>query len=121
VDKVIAAVAGMSAGLYLLSFIVAWHRVVTPRSASMFADVFLDRAVAWTALFILFVLHASVKLKLVDWSDAVVDVFLLLALIAIYAAGMVSVWQISKRRHPFRGPALFAGVTLAVGLLILLA
>lgn len=119
-DKVVAAVAGMSAALYLLSFLVAWYRVAMPRSASMFADVFLDRAVAWTALFVLFALHASVKLKLVDWADAVVEILLLLVLIAIYAAGMVSVWHISRRRNPFRGPALFAVVTLAVGLLILL-
>jgi hypothetical protein len=119
VDKVVAAVAGMSAALYFLSFLVAWYRVLTPRPASMFADVFPDRAVAWTALFILFVLHAAVKLKLIDWAD--VDVILLLALVAIYAAGMVSVWQISKRRNPIRGPALFAVVTVAVGLAILLA
>lgn len=120
-DKIVAAVAGMSAALYFLASLVAWYRVASPRSESMFSGVFLDRAVAWTGLFVLFTLIASVKMKMAEWTDNVVDVFLLLALIAVYAAGMWSVRQISQRRFPLGGPAVFAAFTIVVGLLILMA
>ncbi len=120
-DRAVAAVAGMSAALYFLAALVAWYRVVHPRSASMFSGVFLDRAVAWTGLFVLFTTISVVKMKLADWTDDAVDVFLLLALIAVYAAGMWSVRQISQRRFPRGGPAVFIAFTVAVGLVILLS
>lgn len=120
-DRAVAAVAGMAAALYVLASLVAWGRVVQPRSESMFAGVFLDRAVAWSALFVLFGLHAGVQLQWFYWHDEAVETALLLALLAIYLAGMWSVRQISQRLAPFGGPVVFAIVTCTVGLIILLA
>lgn len=120
-DRLVAAVAGMSAGLYFLASIVAWYRVAFPRAESMFSGVFLDRAVAWSGLFVLFTLIALLKMQIAAWADEAVDALILAALLAVYLGGMVSVREISRRRFAVRGPALFGIVTLAVGVLILLA
>lgn len=120
-DRLVASVAGMSATVYFISGAVAWFRVVYPsRTDARGSGVILDRAVAWTGLFVLFTLIALVKLRMAEWSDEALDVVLLLALLAVYAAGLVSVRVITSNMYGNKVVVLFAAASVAVGLMILL-
>lgn len=121
-DRLVAAAAGMSAALYFLAGGVAWLRWAFPRSTqdSLVKKVVFDRAVAWSGLCVLFTLVSLVKLNMAEWTDNGVDILLLVALSAVYVSGLVSIRAITLPRYGYRALALFAGISLAVGLLILL-
>jgi multisubunit Na+/H+ antiporter MnhF subunit len=121
-DRIVAAAAGMAATLYFLAGCLAWWRWIfsTPAGPRRRATdaVIPDRAVAWSALCVLFVLIGLAKLGRVNWSDAVVDMALAVGLMAVWAAGIVSVRIITAPRYGYRAVAVFAGVSIAIGLLI---
>lgn len=121
IDRLVAAAAGMAAALYIMAAAVAWFRVAFPQpSSSLATRVMLDRAVAWSALSAIFVVLVAVKLSVADWADAGVDLVLTLASLAIFGAGLVSVRAITMAAFGNRVLAVFAGASVAVGLLILL-
>lgn len=120
-ERLVAAVAAMSAVVYLIAAGVAWQRVVRPPpNDSLVKRVMLDRAVAWTGLFVLFSLIAGVKMHQVAWTDRFVDSVVLVALLAVYFSGLVSVRAITSGRHGNRVVIVFAAASLGVGLLVLL-
>lgn len=123
-DRVVAVAAGMAATLYFLAGCLAWWRWLfsTPAGPRRRATdaVIPDRAVAWSALCILFVIIGLTKLGMANWSDAAVDFVLAIGLLAIWAAGMVSVRIITEPRYGYRAVSFFAVVSIAAGLLILL-
>lgn len=117
----VASAAGMSAALYFIAAAIAWRRVAVPvPSDSRAQRVMLDRAVAWTGLFVLFATLTALKLQMAEWSDDTVDLVLFLALTAVYVAGLVSVRAITGDAYGHRVLAVFAGLSLGVGLLILI-
>lgn len=120
-ERAVAAVAAMSAVVYFISAAVAWQRVAFPTpNESLVKRVILDRAVAWTGLFVLFTLITAVKMHQVAWTGRFVDVVLLVALLAVYFSGLVSVRAITSNRHGNRVVLAFAAASIGVGLLILL-
>jgi predicted tellurium resistance membrane protein TerC len=122
IDRVVAAAAGMAAALYVMAASVAWCRVILPTPSHSFAKrVMLDRAVAWSALAAIFLVVVAVKLSVADWTDAGVDLVLAVASLAIFVAGLVSVRAITMAAFGNRVLVVFAMVSIAVGLLILLA
>lgn len=121
-DRIVAAAAGMAAALYIMAASVAWIRVVFPvPTPSLGKRVILDRAIAWSALAAIFVVVVSVKMTDLDWMDPVVDIVLTAACLTIFVAGLMSVRAITMPMHGNRVLAVFAAVSIAVGLLILLA
>ena len=121
-DRIVAAASGMAAALYVMAATVAWFRVILPTPSNSFAKrVMLDRAVAWSAMAAMFIVVVAVKLSVADWADAGVDVVLTLASLAIFVAGLVSVRAITMAAFGNRVLAVFAVVSIAVGLAILLA
>lgn len=121
VDRLVAASAGMAGALYFMAAAVAWFRVVFPvPSASFVAKVIFDRAVAWSALSALFILVVVVKLTSLEWDDTGVDVILMLASLAVFVAGLVSVRSITLASFGSRVLMVFAAVSVAVGILIFL-
>jgi hypothetical protein len=120
-DRIVAAAAAMPAALYVMAASVAWFRVVFPLpSASLAKRVMLDRAVAWSALSVIFSVVVAVKLGIVSWDDPRVGVILVAALVAFFVAGLVSVRAITMAAFGNRVLAVFAVVSIAVGLVILL-
>ena len=120
-DRIVAAAAGMAGTLYLMAGALAWLRVAFPRpSPSLAKRVVLDRAVAWSALAIIFTVVVAVKLSVARWTDTGIDLLLTVAFLAIFVAGLVSVRNISAAAFGNRVFAVFAAVSIAVGLLILL-
>ncbi len=120
-DRLVASAAGMAAALYLMAAAVAWFRVAFPQpSPSLAKRVMLDRAVAWSALSALFSVVVAVKLSVASWTDSGVDFVLAVACLAIFVAGLVSVRAITVASFGNRVLAIFAAISLAVGLLILL-
>jgi hypothetical protein len=120
-DRIVAAAAGMAAAFYVMASAVAWFRVAFPMpSPSLAKRVMLDRAVAWSALSAIFSVVVTVKLGLASWYDDRVGLILALASISIFVAGLVSVRAITAAAFGHRVLAVFAVVSIAVGLLILL-
>ncbi len=120
-DRLVASAAGMAAAFYLMASTVAWFRVAFPMpSASLAKRVMLDRAVAWSALSAIFCVVVAVKLGIASWYDDRVGLILALASIAIFVAGLVSVRAITAAAFGNKVLAVFAAVSIAVGLLILL-
>lgn len=125
IDRLVAAAAGMAAALYIMAASVAWFRVFFPQSSlgpapSLGKKVIPDRAVAWSALAALFSVVVAVKLSLTEWANQGVDIVLLVASLAVFTAGLVSVRTITIASFGNRALAAFAAVSVAVGLLILL-
>lgn len=121
-DRLVASAAGMAGAFYVMASAVAWWRVAFPQPSHSFAKrVMLDRAVAWSALSAIFCVMAVVKLEFASWTDAGVDLVLALSCLAIFAAGLVSVRAITIAAFGYRVLAVFAAVSIAVGLLILMA
>ena len=121
IDRLIAAAAGMASAFYLMAACVAWFRVAIPPSKTLAQSVMPDRAVAWSALSALCSVVAAVKLSIADWANAAVDLVLGLACLAIFLAGLVSVRAITHAAFGYKVLAVFAAVSVAVGLVILLA
>ena len=122
IDRLVAAAAGMPAALYLMAASVAWFRVVVPSpSPSLAKRVMLDRAVAWSALSVIFSVVVVVKLGILSWDDPRVGVILAVALIVFFGAGLVSVRAITMAAFGNRVLAVFGAVSIVVGLLILLS
>lgn len=122
-DRLVASAAGMAATLYLMAACVAWMRAIWPKAAQeqLVRRVILDRAAAWTGLAVLFTLIVLVRLKMADWTDALIDIVLLVAILVVYCTGLLSVRAITVPRHGYRALIMFAGVSLAVGIVILFA
>lgn len=121
IDRLVASVAGMAGTLYAMAALVAWFRVAFPQpTPSLAKKVMLDRAVAWSALSALFIVVVAVKLSVASWTDAGVDLVLTLASLAVFVAGLVSIRAITIAAFGNRVLVAFAGISLAVGLLILL-
>lgn len=117
-DKLVAVGAGMAASLYLLASGIAWYRVLSPTYHHRAFRHVLDRAIAWTALFVIFSRAVVVRLELFEWGDDRLDVILIISLLAIWASGIVSVRSFTIARF---GPSVWLNVavfSLITGLII---
>lgn len=120
-DRLVAAAAGMAGALYLMAASVAWFRVVFPApSQSLAKRVMLDRAVAWSGLAALFTVVVLVYLTTADSTDTGIKVVVTVASLAIFVAGLNSVRAITMANFGNRVLAVFAAVSIAVGMLILM-
>ncbi len=119
-DRLVASAAGMAAALYIMAASVAWFRVLLPQPSYSFAKrVMFDRAVAWSALSAIFIVVVAVKLGTWSWDDPGVCVVLALASFVIFVAGLVSVRAITLAVFGNGVLAVFALVSISVGLIIL--
>lgn len=114
-DKLIAAVAAVSAALYFLSGGIAWYRVLSPTYHRPALKFVLDRAIAWTALGVIFSRFVLVRTGMIDWSDDRFDVVLIVALIAIWSSGLASIRAFTVLRFGAQIWLLLAFISLAAG------
>jgi hypothetical protein len=121
-DKFVASFAGMAATLYFLSGCMAWYRLLRPRRQSPphVRSVILDRAIAWSSLAVLFGMIVSIKLGYFEESDDRLDVFRIVCLGAIYVCGLISIRSITMRHFGYSAVSWFAGLSAAVGVIILI-
>lgn len=119
-DKIVAATAGMAAVLYILACGIAWYRVLSPTYSRPALRYVLDRAVAWSALSVIFCRIVGVRLRLIDWGNDWLDAALATALFAIWSCGLISVRAFTVPRFGWRIWAFVAFVSAITGLIILL-
>lgn len=120
-ERLLAAIAGMSSTMYLMACLLAWYRVFSPgKSNDEARKVIPDRAVAWTGLFGLFGMIALEKLGLINWSDYSVMAFTFVFLSAVYWSGLVSIRAITIDRYGNFVLMVFVAASLAVGATILM-
>ncbi|HTE35716.1 MAG TPA: hypothetical protein VK634_06905 [Reyranella sp.] len=121
IDRTVAVAAGMAAALYIMAAAVAWSRVFVPApTPSLATRVMPDRAVGWSALSTIFIVMVGVRLGWWSWNGPGVGIVLALASFALFAAGLVSVRAITQQKFGNRALAVFAAVSIATGLLILM-
>lgn len=119
-DKIVAATAGMAAVLYLAACSVAWYRVLSPTYERPAYRYVLDRAIAWSALFIIFARIVGVRLGLLDWGNDLLDAVLATSLFAIWACGVLSVRLFTLARFGNRIWLPSAVGSLLVGIIIMI-
>lgn len=118
-DKLIAASASMAAALYFLSCCIAWYRLFSPTYRNPALKIVVDRAIAWTAMAVIFLRIALVRLGVIDWDNQLLDVILLVSLIAVWVCGLCGVRSFTSLRFGARIWLSVALLSLAAGTLVL--
>jgi hypothetical protein len=97
IDKLVAASAAMPAAVYFLGSLVAWYRVFSPMTGkpSYVDRLMLSRAVAWSALCLLFFFIASMKLRAVTMGDRMADVILTALNLTVLGSALMSIKAIT--------------------------
>lgn len=121
-DRLVASTAAMAATLYLMAGSLAWYRFCRPKETSLpqVRSVILDRAIAWSSLAVIFYTIVAIKMGWYHWSDDYVDSVRIVALLAIFGCGLVSIRAITIRHFGYSVVGWFALLSVAVGLVILL-
>jgi len=123
IDKLVAATAGMTAAVYFLAMLVAWYRVFEARvpAHSYARRITLNRAIAWSALFVLFSMIVSIKTGKSSWGDPMIDISLIAANTLILLSSLASVKVITMASFGNSVLIVFGLVSALSGLLILAA
>lgn len=123
IDRIVAAAVATPAVFYAMAASVAWCRVIFLKPSRSLGDrVTLDRAVAWSAWSVMLWTIVVVQLGIWAWNDARVGAIMALTSVLIFLAGLNSVRIFTIGRAFGKWVlAVFAVVSIAVGLLILLA
>lgn len=114
-NKLVAVSAAMAAVLYLLAAGVAWYRFLSPTYTRPALKLVLDRAIAWSALAVIFSRFILVRLGVMDWGDDRLDFLLIISLFATWACGLTSVRAFTLVRFGSRVWMMFGLLSLGAG------
>lgn len=81
-------------------------------------SVILDRALAWSALAVIFYTVAAIKSGWYHWSDDYVDAVRVVALLTIFFCGLISIRAITVRHFGLRVVGWFAAASIAAGVVM---
>lgn len=115
-DRLIASTSGMAGALYALAALTLWYVVLFRRENS--SGVIYDRAVAWSAMAILFIAIVAGRLRWVDWSR--MGWLFVISTLAVMLAGLYSVRTITGPKFGNFPLLIFAAVVLTSGVSIFL-
>jgi hypothetical protein len=115
-DRLVALCAAIAAVFYLLAALSFWLLLVTRRGGQLpfqGIDVVADRAVAWSALALLFGAIGAVKLGWLDWPQ--LNWVLGGTMLAVAATGLFSVRQMTRRKFGERVWLFYLSAVVLVG------
>lgn len=119
IDRFTASASGMAGALYVLSASLLWWVLITRKKAAAVTplgtqSVIVDRAIAWSALAVLFSAIAVSELGWVDWRE--LGPLFLMTTLVIMIAGLFSVRAITQQHLGNKALVVFIAVIAATGL-----
>jgi hypothetical protein len=114
VDRLLAVSSSMAGALYVMAALTLWFMIVFQRSNM--SGVVYDRAAAWSALAVIFILLAMVRLGRLQWHDVSAGITVCAAVITV--AGLYSVYTLTEDRlgkvplYAFTLVVLVSGLTV---------
>lgn len=114
-DRLVGSTAGMAGALYVLAALTFWYLIIFKRDNTV---TIYDRAIAWSAMAVLFLAMTAGRMRWVRWSD--VGWVFVGSTLLIMLAGLLSVRTITGPKFGNVPFLIFTAVVLTSGVSIFL-